>query len=57
MSTKELLYIEDFLGHEEYFISHLCETKEMIDNEKIAKFVAKIEKQNKDLIRKFYDLI
>jgi len=57
MSTKELLYVEDFLGHEEYFLQHLAETRECIDDEKLEKFIGKLEKVNQDLITKFYGLI
>lgn len=57
MSTKELLYIEDFLGHEQYFIEHICETAELMDDEKLKKFVMKMEKQNRDLFNKFYGLL
>lgn len=57
MSSKELLYIEDFLGHEEYFLKHLCETKECLDDEKLEKFVTKIQKTNQELVLKFYDLL
>ncbi|MCI8394105.1 MAG: hypothetical protein HFH86_01310 [Bacilli bacterium] len=57
MSSKELLYIEDFLSHEEYFLSHLCETKECLDDEKMIKMLSKLEKKNQDLITKFYGLL
>lgn len=57
MSSKELLYIEDFLGHEEYVLKHLCETKESVDNEKLEKFIMKLEKTNRDLVSKFYGLL
>ena len=57
MSTKELLYVEDFLGHEEYFLQHLAETRECIDDEKLEKLIGKLEKENQDLITKFYGLI
>lgn len=57
MSSKELLYIEDFLGHEEYFLKHLCETKDCMEDEKIEKFIGKLEKKNQDLISKFYGLL
>lgn len=57
MSSKELLYIEDFLGHEEYFLKHISETKENIDREKIEKYLTKLEKTNRDLASKFYGLL
>lgn len=57
MSSKELLYVEDFLGHEEYVLQHLCETKESIDHEKLEKMIGKLEKTHQNLIRKFYDLL
>lgn len=57
MSSKELLYIEDFLGHEEYFLQHLCETKECLDDEKLEKLISKLEKKNQDLVTKFFGLL
>jgi len=57
MSSKELLYIEDFLGHEEYFLKHLCDAKERIDDEKLEKLIVKLEKKNQDLVTKFYGLL
>lgn len=57
MSSKELLYIEDFLGHEEYFLNHLCETKDCVDDEKLEKFICKLEKKNQELATKFYGLL
>lgn len=57
MSSKELLYIEDFLAHEEYFLQHIKETKDCVDDEKLEKFISKLEKANQDLLLKFYDLL
>lgn len=57
MSAKELLYIEDFLGHEEYFLQHLCETKECVDDEKLEKLIHKLEKKNQELVTKFFGLL
>ncbi len=57
MSEKELLYVEDMLGHEEYFLKHLNETKECIDDEKLEKFITKLEKKNQVLVTKFYELL
>ena len=57
MTSKELLYIEDFLGHEEYFLEHLCNTKDCIDEEKLCKFITKLEKKNQELVEKFYGLL
>ncbi len=57
MSSKELLYLEDFLGHEEYFLTHLKEAKDCIDDEKLSKFIGKLEKKNQALVTKFYELL
>lgn len=57
MSEKELLYVEDFLSHEEYLLNHICETKDSIDDEKLLKVIHKLEKKNQELVTKFYDLI
>ena len=45
------------VGHQEYFLQHLCETKECLDDEKLEKFVTKLEKKNQDLVSKFYGLL
>ncbi len=57
MSQKELLYLEDFLGHQEYFLKHLSETKECMDDENLVKFLTKLEKKNQVLVTKFYELL
>lgn len=57
MSSKELLYVEDFLGHEEYFLEHLCNTKDCIDDEKLEKLITKLEKKNQELVEKFCGLL
>jgi len=57
MTEKELLYVEDFLGHEQYLLQHMMETKECVDDEKFEKFITKLEKKNQDLVMKFYDLL
>ena len=57
MSSKELLYVEDFLGHEEYFLQHIGETREFIDYEKLEKLINKLEKKNQDLVSKFFGLL
>lgn len=57
MSEKELLYVEDFLSHEEYFLEHIRESGEMIDDEKLEKLIHKLEKKNQELVTKFFGLL
>ncbi len=57
MSEKELLYVEDALGHLEYFKRHLCMNKECLSETKEINLLKKIEKNTDSLYQKFYDLL
>ncbi len=57
MSEKELLYVEDTLGHLEYFKRHLCINKECITESKEIAMLKKIEKKCDSLYNTFYGLL
>ena len=45
MSEKELLYIEDMLGHLRYLSSHLGISENCLDDEELSAFLKKINKK------------
>ena len=57
MSEKELLYVEDTLGHLEYFMRHLQINKECLTDSKEETILKKIEKKTDSLYKSFYDVL
>ncbi len=57
MSEKELLYVEDVLGHLEYFKRHLDINKECLVDMKAEAILKKIERKVNSLYKNFYDVL
>ena len=57
MSEKELLYVEDMLGHLEYIKKHLDINKECLTDSKEETILKKIEKKTDNLYKSFYDVL
>lgn len=57
MSEKELLYIDDTLGHLDYLVKHLTLNKECLTEEKQIDVVNKILKKNEKMYNEFYNLL
>ena len=57
MTSKELLYVEDALGHEQYFQAQCCETASRIQDSDLKQFAQDIERRHKELFRGFYGLL
>ena len=57
MSEKELLYVEDSLGHLEYFKRHLEINKECVTEQNEVSMLKKIEKKCDSLYETFYELL
>lgn len=55
MSEKELLYLEDALGHLKYFKQHLCINKECLNDSKEQSLIKKIEKKTNQIYINFYN--
>ena len=49
MTEKELLYIEDAIGHEQNIISICNESLNMLDDEKLISFIKNEIKQDKKI--------
>ncbi len=57
MTSKELLYIEDALGHEKYFQSKCRETAEKIEDEELRGFVSDLAMKHGEMFGSFYSLL
>lgn len=57
MTEKELLYVEDALGHEQYFQTQCCETVNRIQDSELRAFAQEIEQQHKAIFQNFYNLL
>lgn len=57
MTTKELLYIEDALGHEKYFQTKCRETASAIQDAELKECVEQMEQKHQQLFQNFYGLL
>lgn len=57
MTTKELLYIEDALGHAQYFKTKCCETASQIQDGELKTYVQQMEQKHQQLFNSFYGLL
>lgn len=57
MTTKELLYIEDVLGHEQYFETQCKETANQIQDVELKACVEQMEQKHKEIFKSFYGLL
>ncbi len=57
MSEKELLYIDDMLGHIVNMQDFICANSSTIEDENLLKVLKELESLNKEVYKKFYKLI
>ncbi len=57
MTTKELLYVEDALGHEQYFQTQCCEIANQIQDSDLREFTLRLAQTHKDIFGNFYNLL
>ncbi len=57
MTNKELLYVEDALGHEQYFQTQCCETINKLQDGELKSFVQQLEQAHKTIFQSFYGLL
>lgn len=57
MTTKELLYIEDALGHEQYFQQKCKETAGQIKDPELKSCVEELGRKHQKLFQSFYGLL
>ena len=57
MTTKELLYVEDTLGHAKYLQSQCKETAEKIEDPALRNFVEQMAAKHGECFQRFYQLL
>ena len=57
MTSKELLYVEDALGHEKYFQAKCKETAGQLQDTQLKAFVEQMAQKHQQLFQIFYSLL
>lgn len=57
MTTKELLYVEDALGHAQYFQTQCAETAKQIQDPELKSFVQEMSRKHRQIFQNFYGLL
>ena len=57
MTNKELLYIEDALGHEEIMKKCSCKTSSKLQDVNLSNYMKELEKTHTDLYNNFLNLL
>lgn len=57
MTTKELLYIEDALGHEQYFQTKCKETASQIQDTELKSYVEQLAQNHQQIFQNLYSLL
>ncbi len=57
MTEKELLYVEDALGHEQYFQCQCRDCASRIQDGELRGFAQQLEQKHRDIFQSFYSLL
>lgn len=57
MSPKELLYIEDALGHEQFLQQQCCECASKLQDAELKNYVENLKTQHQQTYQQFYQLL
>ncbi len=57
MTNKELLYVEDALGHEQYFQTRCSEIASQISDSELKETTQKMQRQHQSLYTSFINLL
>lgn len=57
MTAKELLYIEDALGHEKYFQTKCCEAKNQIQDQELKSYIEQMDTKHQQIYQNFFSLL
>ena len=57
MTGKELLYVEDALGHEQYFQTRCSEIASQINDSELKQTTEKMQRQHQQLFSDFMNLL
>ena len=57
MTSKELLYVEDALGHEQYFQKQCEETARQLQDPELRRCVEDMKNKHQEIFGQFYALL
>ena len=57
MTNKELLYVEDALGHENFMKSCSTKTSSQLKDPMLSAYIGELEKKHTELFNKFLNLL
>ena len=57
MTTKELLYVEDALGHEQYFQTQCAQTAQQIQDSELKSLANQMQQKHQEIFKSFYSLL
>ena len=57
MTSKELLYVEDALGHEKYFQTKCQEIAGQLSDAELKSYVEQMQQKHAQLFQSFYGLL
>ena len=57
MTDKELLYVQDALGHEQYFQTQCREAANQLQDAELRSFAQQLEQQHKNVFQNLYNLL
>lgn len=57
MTSKELLYVEDALGHEKFMQTCSKNTAGQIQDVMLSSYIGELEKKHQELFNKFLNLL
>ncbi len=57
MTEKELLYVEDALGHAQYFQTQCQNASEQLQDAELQRFSHELEQKHRTMFQSFYDLL
>ena len=57
MTSKELLYVEDALGHECFMKTSCCNTSKQLQDVTLSNYMKELETKHTELFNKFLNLL
>lgn len=57
MTSKELLYVEDALSHEQFLKSCACKTSDQLQDQNLKDYLKELETKHETLFNQFLDLL
>lgn len=57
MTSKELLYVEDALSHEQYFQTQCAETVKQLSDGELKTCIEQMQQKHRQIFQSFYGLL